>query len=57
MEARRRDQFVNSQVKGFEVRDKSVTSKNDNAGETEQLFLGAELFRLWEWKEQMMLKQ
>ena len=34
-----------------------MTSKNDNADETEQMFSELELFRLWNWKEQMMLKQ
>ena len=57
MEAQRRNQLVNFQVKDFEVQGKGMTSKNDNADEIRQMFLGLEMFRLWNWKEQMMLKQ
>ena len=56
-EARRRDILVKFQVTDNEVQDKSMTSKNDNADGTEQLFSGLEMFSLWNWKEQMMLKQ
>ena len=34
-----------------------MTSENDNTDESEQVFSGLELFRIWKWKEQKMLKQ
>ena len=43
---RRRDQLLNFQVGKFEFLDKSMTSKNDNADETEQIPLGLKLSRL-----------